>query len=448
MEWAVQGACQEKVEVVHRLFHNRAHVLRSEARRKLVSGRVPVAGKISLVVIDSSGDSAAAIERILNSHNSGLHMVGTASSFEKGYELIFAKRPAVVIMEAGDDDISVSLGRVKTILSRLPRTFIFVTGEHKTSEAMLALLRAGASEFLPKPVTEADLMSAVGKLFRSGAAAVTAQRKGEIYAVFSPKGGAGVTTVAINLAANILERTGRSTVIVDLDHTAADIAPFLDLKPSYTVRDALAGINELDKRSLQNIIIRHSSGVHVLAQPIHVGEEVPERGGDIKKLLDILSATFRYVVVDTGPHVSEATISAMQMSDTVLMLFVMSLPSIKNTRKYLDYLYGRDIRGEKVKAVVNRYHKKGNITLADAESVLQLQVFGCIPNDYVTAIDSLNRGMPVSSFAPRSALNGAIRDLAAKMTGTGGNTQAAENAAGASHRGNIFRNLARRLRET
>jgi pilus assembly protein CpaE len=407
-----------------------------------------VDGKISLVVIDSSGDSAAAIERILGAHDSGLHLVGIAASFEKGYELIFAKRPAVVIMEAGDEDISVSLGRVKTILSRFPRTFIFVTGEHKTSEAILALLRAGASEFLPKPVAEADLTSAVGKLLRSGAAAVTAQRKGEIYTVFSPKGGAGVTTVAINLAANIFEKTGRSTVIVDLDHTAADIASFLDLKPSYMVRDALAGINELDKMSLQNIIARHSSGVHVLAQTINVGEEAPRTGGDIKRLLDILSATFRYVVVDTEPHVSEATISAMQMSDTVLMLFVMSLPSIKNTRKYLDYLHGRDIRGEKVKAVVNRYHKKGNITLADAESVLQLQVFGCIPNDYVTAIDSLNRGMPVSSFAPRSALNGAIRDLAAKMTGTGGNTRAAEDTPGIPRRGNIFRNLARRFRET
>jgi pilus assembly protein CpaE len=407
-----------------------------------------VAGKISLVVIDSSGDSAAAIERILGAHDSGLHLVGTAASFEKGYELIFAKRPAVVIMEAGDEDISVSLRRVKAILSRFPRTFIFVTGERKTSEAILALLRAGASEFLPKPVAEADLLSAVGKLLRSGAAAVAAQGKGEIYTVFSPKGGAGVTTVAINLAANIFQKTGRSTVVVDLDHTAADVAPFLDLKPSYTVRDALTGINELDKMSLQNIMARHSSGVHVLAQPIHVGEEVLRTGGEIKRLLDILSATFRYVVVDTEPHVSEATISAMQMSDTVLMLFVMSLPSIKNTRKYLDYLYGRHIRGEKVKAVVNRYHKKGNITLADAESVLQLRVFGCIPNDYVTAIDSLNRGMPVSSFAPRSALNGAVRDLAAKMTGTGDSTKAAEEVPAISRRVNIFRNLARRFRET
>jgi pilus assembly protein CpaE len=407
-----------------------------------------MAGKVSLVIIDSSGDSAAAIERILGAHDSGLHIVGTAESFEKGYELIFAKRPAVVIMEAGAEDISVSLGRVKTILSRSPRTFIFITGEHKTSEAILALLRAGATEYLPKPVAETDLMSAVGKLLRSGAAAVTAQSKGEIFTVFSPKGGAGVTTVAINLAANIFQKTGRSTVIVDLDHTAADIAPFLDLKPTYTVRDALAGINELDKMSLQNIIARHNSGVHVLAQPIHVGEEVPRTGANIKRLLDILSTTFRYVVVDTEPHVSEATISAMQMSDTVLMLFVMSLPSIKNTRKYLDYLYGRDIRGEKVKAVVNRYHKKGNITIAEAESVLQLQVFGCIPNDYVTAIDSLNRGMPFNSFAHRSALNGAIRDLAAKMTGTAGDPKEAEDAAGISRRGNLFRNLARRFRET
>jgi pilus assembly protein CpaE len=405
-------------------------------------------GKISLVIIDSSADSAAAIERILGAHDSGLHVVGTAASFEKGYELIFAKRPAVVIMEAGDEDISDSLGRVKTILSRSPRTFIFVTGGHKTSEAILALLRAGATEYLPKPVTEADLMSAVRKLLRSGAAAVTAERKGEVYTVFSPKGGTGVTTVAINLAVNIFEKTGRSTLLVDLDHTAADMAPFLDLKPTYTVRDAMADLNELDKMSLQNIITRHKCGVHVLAQPVQVGEEVSRTGGNIKRLLDILSATFRYVVVDTEPHVSEATLSAMQMSDAVLMLFVTSLPSIKNTRKYLDYLYKKDIRGEKVIAVVNRFHKKGNITIAEAESVLQQHVFGCIPNDYVTAIDSLNRGVPVSSFAPQSELNAAIRDLAAKMTGTAGDVKVVEDASGVFRRGNLLKNLARRFRET
>jgi pilus assembly protein CpaE len=405
-------------------------------------------GKISVVIIDSSDGSAAAIERILAAHDSDLRIIGTAASFEEGYDLISAKRPLVVIMDAGDVDSSIFLDRVKTIHSSFPRTFLFVTGEYKTAEPILALLRAGATEYLAKPVAEADFMSAVRKLLRSHAAAVTDSRKGKIYTIFSPKGGAGVTTVAINLAANIFRETGRATVIVDLDYTSGDIAPFLDLKPAYTVPDALAGINELDKMSLQNSIARHNSGVHILAQPLYVGEEASPTGGNIKRLLDILSATFRYVVVDTEPRVSEATISAMQASDTVLMIFVMSLPSIKNTRKYLDYLRERDIGGQKIRPVVNRFHKKGNITIAEAESVLQKQVFGRIPNDYATAIESLNRGMPVSSFAPQSELNAAIRNLAARMSGTAGDASTAEDASGVRRRGNLFRNFARRLRET
>jgi pilus assembly protein CpaE len=406
-----------------------------------------MAGKVSLVIIDSSAESATDIERICVAHNTGLQVVGTAATFAKGYELIFSKRPSLVIMEAADEDISIALGRVKTILSRLPRTFIFVTGQHKTADAILALLRAGAAEYLLKPVAEADLLSAVRKLLRSGAAAASVAGKGEIYSVFSPKGGAGVTTVAINLAANILQKTGRSTVIVDLDHTAADIAPFLDLKPTYTVRDALAGVNELDKMSLQKIIARHNSGVHVLAQPLEVGEESSPPGGSVKRLLDILRGTFSYVVIDTEPRVSEATITAMQMSDQILMLFVMSLPSIKNTRKYLDYLGKKDIKTEKVRAVVNRFHRKGDITMAEAESALQQYLFGSIPNDYATAIESLNRGMPVSAFAPHSALNTAMRDLAVKMTGNSGEAKTAEEVPGVSRLGGFYRNLIRRFRE-
>ncbi len=404
--------------------------------------------EISTIIIDSSIDAIRGVQRILESHSENAGVVGVAATFERGYELIFEKRPGLVIMEADEEELSVALGRIKAILARFPKTAIFVTGKKGSSEAILTLLRAGATEYLPKPVTEPDLISAVQKLARTAAPVSPGEGDGKIYSVFSPKGGAGVTTVATNLAVHVHEETGKPTIIVDLDHTTSDVATFLDLKPDFTIRDCVNSA-DLDRGLLQKIITRHKSGVYVLPQPLMVGEVVPLSGEGLRKLLDLLKTMFGYIVLDTEPHVSEATITAMQMSDLILLLFVMSLPSIKNTRKYLEYLDRRDIGAHKIVPVVNRYHRKGDITIEEAESAIQKRIVSSIPNDYAVAIESLNRGMPFNSFAPQSRLNTTIRDLAARITGKEKEGLNAEGeAATASRFGMLYRNLVRKFVDT
>jgi pilus assembly protein CpaE len=407
-----------------------------------------MAEQISFIIIDSSAASISDMKRILEAQDRDLKVVGTATSFEKGYELIFSDRPTVVIMEIVDEDIATSIGKIKSILSRSPRTFIFAAGGLASSEAILTLLRAGATEYLPKPVLEADLASAVRKLIRSNLAVSAEDGKGGIYSVFSPKGGSGVTTVAINLAANIFNETGQPTLVVDLDHTSADVGAFLNLQPGYTLQDAMGETKELDKMPLQNILAKHNSGIHVLPQKMHLEEAVPPTGESVRRLLDGLRGTFRHIVLDTEPHVSDATITAMQMSEAVLMVFVLSLPGIKNTQKYLDYLQRKDIAEQKIRLVVNRFNKKGDIPIAETESVLRQPVFSSIPNDYGTAIESLNRAMPFCSFAPHSGLNMALRDLALRVTAKGEDMNIAEGIPVVSRAGNFYRSLIRKFRET
>ncbi len=372
-------------------------------------------GMITAVIIDSSIDSIKGVERILEWHSKYVRVAGTAASFEKGYELIVEKRPALVIMEVDQDNLTGSVGRIESILSRFPKTSIFATGGKGSSETILQLLRAGAMEYLVKPVTEADLASALQKLVRATTPIFPGKGEGTILSVFSPKGGTGVTTVAINLAVHTYEETGKPTIIVDLDHMAADVALCMGLKPNFTIGDPVYNA-DLDKDVLQRIITRHESGVYVLPQPLIVGEALPLSGKSIANLLDALKTMFGYIVLNTEPHVSEATLTAMQMSDLILMLFLMSLPSIKNTRKYLDYLNTKNIDDKKIFPVVNRYQRKGDITIEDAEKAIQKGIFASIPNDYAVAIESLNRGMPFNSFAPHCKLNLAIKDLAGRVT--------------------------------
>jgi pilus assembly protein CpaE len=336
---------------------------------------------------------------------------GVATSFEGGYELIHKKRPLIAIMEVGPD-INLSLERISQILNRFPRTTIFATCADKSSETILKVMRAGAAEYLLRPVVDTDLAFAlqkVGRLWLTESADLA--ETGRIITVFSPKGGVGSTTIAINLAANIYEQTQNPTILVDLDLNAGDVTTFLNMKPSYTMSDVTTNIARLDKSFLKGVIAKHDSGISVLAEPQKVEEGVSISSSEISRVLALLKTMFNYIVVD-AESISERTTTSLKMSDTILLIFSLSLPGIRNIQRYLKFFDGLGVGRDRVKIVANRYLKKGDIKLEDAERALNHPIFLTIPNDYATAMLCLNKGVPLTVGAPRSHLNMAIRELA------------------------------------
>lgn len=370
---------------------------------------------ISIVIIDSDTQSANSMVQYIRNLGDHASVEGVASNFEQGYELIHQKRPMVVIMDISTEDIEHSLEQVKLVLSRFPQTNIFALCGDKSSDTILKVMRAGASEYLLKPVAEVDLASALQKLGRLWLVRPAPEsEKGRIYTVFSPKGGVGVTTLAINIATHIHQTTKKPTIIVDLDLHAGDVTTFLNLKPSYTISDVTSNITRLDRNFLQGVITKHESGVYVLADPQKVEEGVSIAGEDIKKVLSLLKTMFSYIVIDTESSFHSSTTTALEMSDMILLVFVMSLPGIKDVQRYLNYLEKIGVQ-DKTRLIVNRYLKKGEIKIEDAEKVLKRPIFWSIPNDYETGVNCLNKGQPVPFCNPRSQLNISIKDLATKL---------------------------------
>jgi pilus assembly protein CpaE len=371
---------------------------------------------ISIVIIDSDPESVNSLVKYIT--NLGDHAVvdGVANSFETGFELVHKKRPMVVIMDicqGSDADIE----KIRTILERFPQTSIFASCEDKSSDTILKAMRAGATEYLLKPVTEMDLGSALQKLGRLWIVKPAHETEtGRIFTLFSPKGGVGVTTIAVNLATNIHELTGKPTVLVDLDLDAGDVTTLLNLKPSYTISDVTANISRLDKSFLKGVITKHESGIFVLAEPHKVEEGVSVPGADIRKVLELLKTMFNYIVIDTQSVLDERTVTVIGMSDVLFLTFVLSLPGIKNIQKYLDYFDKAGIV-QRVRLVVNRYLKRGEIKVEDAEKVLHKRIAWSIPNDYDDAMTSLNKGMPLGMCIPKSPINLAIKDFARTLIG-------------------------------
>lgn len=366
---------------------------------------------ITVVIIDADITSLNNIVKFIEALGDNVSIEGTAPTFEKGFEIIHKKRPMVVIMDIGDD-INLAIERIEQILNRFPQVSIFATSEDKSSDTILRVMRAGATEYLLRPVSQTDLTFALQKIGRLWLVKEpTETEAGRIITVFSPKGGAGVTTIAINLATNIHDLTGKSTILVDLDLNAGDVTTFLNMKPTYTISDVTMNISRLDRNFLQGVIAKHESGISVLAEPQKIEEGVSISSSEIKKVLSLLKSMFKYIIID-AETISERTTTAIEMSDLILLVFFMSLPSIKNMQRHLRYFDRIGLGRDRVKLIANRYLKKGEITIQDTEKALNYPIFFTLPNEYDTAMMCLNKGVPISVGAPRSQLNAALKDLA------------------------------------
>jgi pilus assembly protein CpaE len=371
-----------------------------------------MASKLSVVIIDSDVESIKSMQKYIGKLGDHVSVEGVSSNFDGGYELIHRKRPSLVIMEIGDD-VSVAAERIQTILSRFPQVSVFGTSDDRSSDTILSLMRAGMSEYILRPVTEVDLVCALQKIGRLWLVKpVEGKERGLVYSAFSPKGGVGCTTLAINLATNIHQITGKPTLLMDLDMTAGDVTTFLNIRPAYSMTDVISNVTRLDKSFLQGVITRHDSGIQVLAEPQSIGENISFTCENFRRVMDIIRTMFSYVVLDVKASLDDCNSAALEMSDVILMVFVLSLPGIRNIQRYMDYFEKKGIGKGNLQLVVSRYVKKGDIRLEDAERILRQKISFTIPNEYETAMACLNKGMPASSFDAKSKLNLAIREIA------------------------------------
>lgn len=373
---------------------------------------------ISIVIIDSDNDSINDITRHVKRLGGQAAIDGAVNSFQSGFELIHKKRPAVAIINVCEDNVC-DTEKITAVLSRFPQVTVFATCSDRSAETILKVMRAGATEYIPKPVSEEDITAALKKVSRLQVTREAPETDaGHIYTVFSPKGGVGATTIAVNLAASIYDVTKKPTILVDLDLDAGDVSTFLNLKPAYTLSDVALNINRLDENFMNVVIMKDGSGIHVLAEPDELDPERSLLGTGLRKILGILKTMFSYIVIDTESVIDERTTTAIEMSEIVLVPLVLSLPGIKNVRKHMNYFEKNGLKA-KTRLVVNRFTKKGEIKSDDAERILKQPVFWSIPNDYEVAMTCLNKGVPFNVGAPRSQLNQSVFDMAKMITGKG-----------------------------
>ncbi|MGH9880973.1 MAG: AAA family ATPase [Pyrinomonadaceae bacterium] len=320
---------------------------------------------------------------------------------------------AIIVLEAGNSEKDLDL--IKKLAAAAPETAIITAALDCSPAVILGSLRAGAREFLQLPIIPAEWQTVLQRITSFCETEGNASRKtGKVVAVFSGKGGAGVSFLATNLAAAM----STPTLLIDLNLQAGDVASFLGLEPRFSLADFVANRTRLDDSLMSSLITQHSTRLALLAAPQepHEAEDInPEH---VTEILHLLGQNHECLVLDLPHTFDPITISAFDMADDILLVMTLDIPGIRSTKRALKVFERLGYPRGKIHVVVNRYSKGIDVELNKVEAHLNEQLIGLVPNDYRKVMGSINLGQPLVQIEPSSKLTIEIKRIAAMVAGS------------------------------
>jgi pilus assembly protein CpaE len=259
-------------------------------------------------------------------------------------------------------------------------------------------MREGAHEFLTAGET-----AALAQVVRGELKPARATGGGTVVAVFPTKGGVGATSIATNLAGGFA-RTGQRTCLLDLDLAMGDTLAFLDLAGGYAISDLIGNMQRIDRDLLDASLLRHRSGVHVLAQTEKVEEAAKIQPAHLTSLIRFLTQHFRLVVVDGLRTLDDHAVAALDACDQLLLVVTQEVPAVRRAQRCVQFLRRLGHEPGRMKLLVNRFSKGAEIKAELIAETVGVPVAGTLTSDYPALIRAINRGGLLLDVAPRSPL--------------------------------------------
>ena len=188
-------------------------------------------------------------------------------------------------------------------------------------------------------------------------------------AVFSPKGGVGRTTLAVNLAVAAATELGKRVVVMDGSFQFGDVGVLFNLNPkSNSIADLIPVIEQGEIDSIDTFVQVHSSGVRVLLAPPspEMAETITPAG--VKQVLEHLRRNYDLVIVDCTAFFNDTTLAILDAADIILTMLSLEITSIKNMRLFLEVADQLGYEAGKVRLVLNRADSTLGIRVTDVET--------------------------------------------------------------------------------
>ena len=372
--------------------------------------------KIRVLIVDDVAETRENIRKLLQFEND-VEVVGAARSGKEGIQFAFEMDPDVVLMDINMPDVD-GITATENIHQKMPHIQVVILSVQGDQNYMRRAMLAGARDFLTKPPMGDELISAIrraGEMARTERAKSASMRvvssastaggaslatmgfgltRGHVVSVYSPKGGTGCTTIAVNLALALHNEDTR-VVIVDSNLQYGDVAVFFNEQGKNTIADLAPLAEELDPDIVEGVLLKHSTtGISILASPSRPELADKITAEQFLKILEFLRQMYAYVVVDTSSYLGDVTVAAIDVSDVIVLVTTQDIPAIKNARLFLDLLQNLRIDRGRVAFVMNRFDKRVSITAERVGENLKQEVAAVLPLDERIVIPSVNRGVP------------------------------------------------------
>ena len=318
----------------------------------------------------------------------------------------------VIIVEL-DSNPEYALDLVENICSNSSLT-VMVYSAQVYPEMLVRCMRAGAREFLTQPITPASIAEAMVRAsVRRPTVQPSKRASGKVLIFAGAKGGSGVTTVASNFAVSLAEESGKSTILIDLNLPLGNAAVDLGVVSPFSTVNALQNFNNLDSNFLSKLMVRHSSGLSVLAAPDNYTPVQPTSEA-VEKLLSVARQEFDYLVIDAGSRFGPMAKALFQPGVTVYLVVQVSIAELRNANRLVADLF--KVTGVELEVVLNRFTPRTlSIDETSITKALTVPIKWKIPSDYQAIASAQNTATPlVLKDSPVSKM---IRQMTAAVTG-------------------------------
>ena len=387
---------------------------------------------IKVLIVDDIPETRDHLTKLL-SFEEGIDVAGGAGSGEEAIRMAMELRPDVVVMDINMPGMD-GVAAAEIISQRLPSSPIIMMSVHGEAEQLKRSITAGAREFLVKPFSADEFSTSIRRVYerelarreQEAATVPTVAQvplsasdldEHQVIGVFSPKGGAGRTTIATNLALALHRETGGRVCLVDANLQFGDVGVLLNLNPKNRSMYDAVDAGEPDGEITNSVVIDHSTGIRVLLAP-----PSPE-GADLvtpaylRKMVDHLRETHDFVVVDLPAALNDHSLAIMDAADQIVVLTALEITTIKNVRLFLEVADQLEYDRSKIRLVVNRSDSAQGIRIADVEASIRRSIDGTIVSDGRLAVLAVNRGVPFVVSHPDGALSRDVVKLARTLAG-------------------------------
>lgn len=365
-------------------------------------------GKIRVIIVDDIAETRDNLEKLLF-FEKDIEVVAKAATGREAVALAKQHQPDVILMDINMPDMD-GIAATEAVLSQVPTTQVIMMSVQGEQDYLRRSMLAGAREFLIKPISAEELYNAIRHVNRlrtadrrfasagpvaTGAESAGGNQQGQVVAVFSPKGGAGTSTVAANLSVALRQLTNKKVALIDGNLSLGDLGVIMNLKSSKTVVDLANRISELDKELLNDVLATHTSQVKVLLAPPNpqTGELVTS--DHLRAIIELMRREYDYIIIDTQSSFQDKALAMLDAADRIIVLMTLEMTCIKNITQFLEVAGLLEYPPEKLALVLNKADNRLGLGVAAVEDTIRHKVALQIANAGNDMTLSINQGVPL-----------------------------------------------------